>query len=101
MSSSTSPPPPPPLTADQEAAKKEACSACPDLKKTYDNCFHQWYAEFLQGKQTELGCKKEFEQYQECVMKTIESRGLKSEVMEIAKMLTDEYDKEMSSSSSR
>ena len=60
---------------------------CTELKRAYDECFNNWFAEkFLKG-QTEEACSPLFKVYQDCVKKAIEAE--KIEVWEIDKDVLD------------
>ncbi|CAN6674793.1 mitochondrial distribution and morphology protein 35 [Trichomonascus vanleenenianus] len=51
---------------------------CTELKKSYDNCFNEWYSEkFLKGKSVQNECEETWIAYQQCVEKALEKQGIK------------------------
>ncbi|SMN17773.1 similar to Saccharomyces cerevisiae YKL053C-A MDM35 Mitochondrial intermembrane space protein [Maudiozyma saulgeensis] len=52
---------------------------CTELKKTYDNCFNEWYSEkFLKGKSVENECSKEWYAYIGCVNENLKKKSIQS-----------------------
>lgn len=59
---------------------------CTELKKTYDNCFNEWYSEkFLKGKSMENECAKEWYAYISCVNEHLVKQGIKPALDEARK----------------
>ena len=48
---------------------------CKELKKKYDECFNEWFGEYLKGKTTDT-CHVLFKEYRNCVHKVLETKGI-------------------------
>lgn len=48
---------------------------CKELKKKYDECFNEWFGEYLKGKTADT-CHVLFREYRTCVHKVLESKGI-------------------------
>lgn len=48
---------------------------CRELKKKYDECFNEWFGEYLKGKNADT-CHGVFKEYRECVHKVLISKGI-------------------------
>ncbi|ODQ63864.1 UPF0203-domain-containing protein [Nadsonia fulvescens var. elongata DSM 6958] len=51
---------------------------CTEKKKSYDNCFNEWYNEkFLKGVATVNECEDTWREYEECVQSALAEKGIK------------------------
>lgn len=48
---------------------------CKELKKKYDDCFNEWFGEYLKGKKADP-CQSIFSDYNTCVRKVLERKGI-------------------------
>lgn len=48
---------------------------CRDLKKKYDDCFNEWFGEYLKGKTTDT-CSELYKEYRQCVHKVLQAKGI-------------------------
>jgi len=48
---------------------------CNELKKKYDECFNQWFGEFLKGNQADT-CHVLFKEYKKCLDKHLKEKGI-------------------------
>lgn len=59
---------------------------CTDLKKSYDDCFNEWYSEkFLKGKSVENQCSKQWYAYTTCIDANLVKQGIKPALDEARK----------------
>ncbi|CAG5148843.1 uncharacterized protein ALTATR162_LOCUS2256 [Alternaria atra] len=57
---------------------------CNEVKERYDNCFLKWYSEkFLRGTATTDECKPIFEQYEKCLSRALNERGIDKMLKEV------------------
>lgn len=48
---------------------------CTELKKKYDDCFNEWFGEYIKGRKSDP-CQALFKDYNECVRKVLEKKGI-------------------------
>lgn len=48
---------------------------CKELKKKYDECFNEWFGEYLKGRKSDP-CKTLLKDYQCCVNKVLKEKGI-------------------------
>lgn len=48
---------------------------CNELKKKYDECFNEWFSEYLKGKTADT-CHAIFQDYKKCVDKALAQKGI-------------------------
>ncbi|XP_026467053.1 TP53-regulated inhibitor of apoptosis 1-like [Ctenocephalides felis] len=70
-------------------------SNCNELKKQYDTCFNNWFAEnFLRGNTEDTACAAVFKLYQACVKKAMKDQNIEFKEITEIDYLTHEYSKE-------
>ena len=48
---------------------------CKELKKKYDECFNEWFGEYMRGN-TKDTCHVLFKEYRECVHGVLQKKGI-------------------------
>ncbi|KAG7199933.1 hypothetical protein KM043_014369 [Ampulex compressa] len=67
---------------------------CNELKKHYDLCFHQWFAEhFLKGDTNDSMCAQLFVTYQRCVKRAMKEQHIELKEVELEHLGTNKEKK--------